>query len=489
VTDPRIPGVGDSLGDYELLARLRSGGMATVFVARRRGAEGFRKRVAIKLVHPHLAHDEQFRRMFIDEATLSARIEHPRCVHIEELREDSGVLYLVMEYVRGGSLSQLMAAVTAESRRLAPALAAHIAGATADGLGAAHDARDESGEPLGVVHRDVSPQNILLSRSGHVKLIDFGVAKARGRAQQTSTGTLKGKFRYMAPEQARGLPLDHRADLYALGIVLWEMLTGRRLFDGDNDLRVLDLVRDPRVARPSRLAPEVPDALDRVVLKALAIDPARRFQHAVQMRRALFAAVPQARAVDEHALASVVERFLPRDGDGVVDIASSSGVAEVEPEPLSNPTRWTLPLGPRVREEDVDARPVIAADVGPAELDASDLISEPPAPMPPPPPARAPRRARLAASLGVAATLVLAGTGLGAVLMRSDAPPPSTDDPEPRAEPPPDAGVDAGSDAGVDAGPPPTRSRAPRSPTSSGARRGRSVIERRDGVIIVQDPF
>jgi len=339
-----MPEPGDRFGDYEIIAKLRSGGMATVYVARREGAAGFSKRVAIKVVHPHLAEDAEFTRMFIDEALLSARIEHPNCVHIEELGEQDGTLFLAMEYVRGGSLSQLLNHVVGSGRRLAPALAVHIAAETAEGLGAAHTVTDDDGEPLRVVHRDVSPQNVLLSRAGHVKLIDFGVAKARGRAQETTTGVLKGKFRYMAPEQARGLSIDHRADIYALGIVLWEMLTSRRMFDHDNDLRVLDMVRRPRIAPPSRFAPEVGPELDRVVLEALAPRPGDRFQRAVDFRRAMLAAQPSAAAVDSQALASVVAAYLPPGAGGVVDVASQSGVQSAEPSDPGDPDRWTLPL-------------------------------------------------------------------------------------------------------------------------------------------------
>jgi eukaryotic-like serine/threonine-protein kinase len=190
--------VGEQVGDYQIVARLKSGGMATLFLGRRRGASGFAKHVAIKVIHPHLAEDPAFVRMFVDEALLSARIQHPNVVHVEELKRRDGKYFLVMEYVHGVALVQLLRTLGRKGRRLAPDLAVQIAARIADGLHAAHETRDPDGQTAGVVHRDVSPQNVLLAWAGHVKLIDFGVAKAHGRATHTIGGSLKGKVRYMS---------------------------------------------------------------------------------------------------------------------------------------------------------------------------------------------------------------------------------------------------------------------------------------------------
>src|SRR5688500_5151049 len=235
--------------------------MATLYLGQRSGAAGFAKNVAIKVVHPHLSDDPQFVRMFVDEALLSARIQHPNVAHVEELGEAEGTYFLVMEFVHGVSLSSLIRALARRKRRIAPELAVAIAIQVADGLHAAHETRGPNGEHLGVVHRDVSPQNVLLSYTGHVKLIDFGIAKAEGRTQSTAAGSIKGKFRYMSPEQALGRTVDRRSDVYALGIVLWEMLTGRNCFDGTNDLLVLDKVRNPQIEPPSTYTPALPAPL------------------------------------------------------------------------------------------------------------------------------------------------------------------------------------------------------------------------------------
>ncbi len=188
--DRAVLRVGESVGGYEIVAKLRSGGMAALFLGRREGAAGFRRHVAIKVVHEHLAGDADFVRMFVDEALLSARIQHPNVVHVEELGEENGAHFLVMEYVHGVSLAQLLVALGARKRRLTVDLAVFIAMGAAAGLHAAHELRGDDGRPLGVVHRDVSPQNVLLARDGHVKLSDFGVAMSRGRATQTAGAML-----------------------------------------------------------------------------------------------------------------------------------------------------------------------------------------------------------------------------------------------------------------------------------------------------------
>jgi serine/threonine-protein kinase len=297
---------GQRIGDYELLANLRSGGMATLFLARQLGAAGFARPVAIKVVHPELAGDEQFRQMFLDEALLSSRIQHPNVVHVEALGEHEGLHYLAMEFVHGCSLAQLTRALTARGRRLAPAFATRIAMHVADALHAAHETRDQHGRLLEVVHRDVSPENILLAYSGHVKLIDFGIAKAYGRRHKTQEGLLKGKFRYMAPEQAYGKAIDRRTDIYQLGIVLWEMLTLRKLFDADDELALLGQVRDPRVPSPGSVVDRIPAPLDHAVMQALAKNPTRRPADAQVFARTLAKAMPSAHDVDSGALSSLL---------------------------------------------------------------------------------------------------------------------------------------------------------------------------------------
>jgi serine/threonine protein kinase len=297
---------GQKVGEYELVAQLREGGMATLFLGRRSGAAGFSRPVAIKVIHPELADDEQFRNMFLDEALLSARIQHPNVVHVEELGQHEGTHFLVMEFVHGCSLSQLQRTLLQRRRRLAPAYAAQIAMQVADGLHAAHELVDERGRSLDVVHRDVTPENILLAYGGHVKLIDFGIAKAYGRRHRTMDGLLKGKFRYMAPEQALGKAVDRRVDIYQLGIVIWEMLCLRRLFDAERDVDLLAQVQKPRVHPPSTFVDRVPPALDDAVMAALDPDPRRRPADAQTFARLLGRAVPSSREVDSGSLRALL---------------------------------------------------------------------------------------------------------------------------------------------------------------------------------------
>ncbi len=297
---------GQRIGDYELLAKLREGGMATLYLARRTGVSGFSRHVAIKVIHRDLAQDEQFRQMFLDEALLSSRIQHPNVVHVEELGQHQGAHFLAMEFVHGCSVSELQRTLSARGRRLAPAFAARIAMHVAEALHAAHETCDEGGRPLNVVHRDVTPENILLAYAGHVKLVDFGIAKAFGRRHRTQDGLLKGKFRYMAPEQANSKPVDRRVDIYQLGIVLWEMLTLRRLFDAEGDLDLLNAVRRPSVLPPSTLVDRIPPALDAAVMAALESQPKRRPADAQSFARLLARAVPSAYEVDAGALRALL---------------------------------------------------------------------------------------------------------------------------------------------------------------------------------------
>ena len=301
---------GQRLGGYQIVGPIRTGGMARLFRARRIGAHGFSQEVAIKLLHAELADDPRYTEMLVDEALMAARIHHPNVVRVEELAEDGGICFLVMEYVDGWSLGHVMDALSAQGRRMAPPLATHIASEIAAGLHAAHEATRADGRPLELVHRDVSPPNVLLAKKGHVKLIDFGVAKAHGRAVRTTSGTLKGKFRYMSPEQARGARVDRRTDVYAIGIMLWEMLTARPLFGADDEVALLTEVRDPHVRAPGAVVDGVEASLDEIVLAALAPDAANRLPTAQELRRRLLRAVPEAAVVDSADVAALLAELL-----------------------------------------------------------------------------------------------------------------------------------------------------------------------------------
>jgi serine/threonine-protein kinase len=272
--------------------------MATVHIGRLMGPVGFARTVAIKRLHAQFAHDPEFVSMFLDEARLAARIRHPNVVPTLDVVALEGELFLVMEYIQGGSFNRLIKATVQSGRRIPlPYMASVVAGALL-GLHAAHEARGERGEPLSIVHRDVSPQNILVGVDGVPRVLDFGVAKAAGRLHSTRQGQLKGKMGYMAPEQLGGHGVDRRTDVYAAGVVLWEALTGQRLFSGENDAEVFGKVLNAERVPPSAVAPEVPPELDAIVMQAIARSPDERFATAREMARALETSVPLVSATD-----------------------------------------------------------------------------------------------------------------------------------------------------------------------------------------------
>ncbi len=278
----------DRFGHYEILERIAAGGMAELSKARLSGPEGFQKIVAIKKILPHLADNDEFIAMFADEARLAAQLNHPNIVHIFDLGKiESGGYFIAMEYVEGRDLRAILQTAREVGTPLPPPLAVYVASKIAAALDYAHRRRDLEGKDLNIVHRDVSPPNILISYEGDIKLCDFGIAKAASKASQTQSGALKGKVPYMSPEQAWGRPLDRRSDIFSLGCVLYEMLTEEKLFRGDSDLSVLEKVRAAEVTPASTVNPEVPKSLDVVLLKALAREPDDRYANASDMLRDL----------------------------------------------------------------------------------------------------------------------------------------------------------------------------------------------------------
>jgi serine/threonine protein kinase len=270
-------------GRYTLLYRFAAGGMANLYLARLSGSDDFEKHVAIKLIHEHLTEDNAFVEMFIDEARLASAISHANVAQVIELGKLEQTHYIAMEYVEGESVSALM-------RRTKPSLrcSARIIADAAAGLHAAHELKTREGELRQVVHRDVSPQNILISYDGQVKVVDFGVARARGLLHDTDGGTVKGKFGYMAPEQANAQPVDRRADTFSLGIMLYEMSVRQRLFKGENSAETLRMMMHDEIKPPSKLVgPGYPSSLEKIVLKALDRDLEGRFQTARELQGAL----------------------------------------------------------------------------------------------------------------------------------------------------------------------------------------------------------
>ncbi len=274
---------GERLDRFELIAELASGGMATVYLARLGGVAGFQRFVAIKRLHPHLAREPEFVDMFLDEARLAARIHHPNVVPILEIGESEHGYYLVMEYVEGDTAARLLARSLQGNGRLPPSVALRIVLDALTGLHAAHELCDDERVPLEIVHRDVSPQNILVGVDGVTRITDFGVARAASRLSTTRSGQLKGKLAYMAPEQARGTELDRRADVFAMGAVMWELLAGKRLFKGEGEAETLNRVLFEPIPLLRASDPSTPIAIEDVCMRALQRDPAYRFASAAEM--------------------------------------------------------------------------------------------------------------------------------------------------------------------------------------------------------------
>jgi serine/threonine protein kinase len=274
-------------GRYTLLERLAVGGMAEVFRAKIVSSHGFEKVIVIKRILPNLAADKTFVSMFIDEAKLTAQLTHPKIVQILDFGDVSGNYFIALEFIDGFDGLGLLRTCAQKHVRLPLHIAVFIILEVLEALDYAHNARDMEGRPMQIVHRDISPSNVFLSRRGDVKLGDFGIAHAQERESKTQAGTLKGKYGYMSPEQVTGGGLDGRSDLFAVGIVLAEMLMGRRLYTAAADLDVLLMVRDARTERLDKYSGDLPPKLDRIVRRALKKDPAERHQSASQFREAL----------------------------------------------------------------------------------------------------------------------------------------------------------------------------------------------------------
>ncbi len=278
-----------AFGRYQLLEKIGAGGMAEVFKARMKGEQGFEKIVAIKRIVPHMASNAEFVTMFVDEAKLAAQLNHNNITHIYDLGKVEAWHYIAMEYVEGKDLRTLLKLGKDKGFPLPAELALFIASKIANALDYAHRRPAPDGSELNLVHRDVSPQNILISDEGDIKLCDFGIAKAASKVSTTMSGALKGKLQYMSPEQAWGKRLDRRSDIFSLGSVLYEMLTGAPLFEGDTDMSVLESVREGEVAPPTSRGVEVPKRVDQIVLKALAKNPQERYQNASEFEKDLHA--------------------------------------------------------------------------------------------------------------------------------------------------------------------------------------------------------
>jgi serine/threonine-protein kinase len=286
------PAIGRTkIGRYDVIYPLAQGGMASVHVGRLSGMAGFEKLVAIKVIHPHLSGDESFVRMFLDEARLAARIHHPNVGEIIEVGEDEGLFFMVGELIVGQSLRNLFRKARDRGEQVSHTMCADIVAKVCQGLNDAHDLKDPRGELYGVVHRDVSPRNVLISYNGFVKLIDFGIAWAHGRMSHTDAGTIKGKLGFMPPEQIKGQPLDRRSDIFSLGVVLYLMLTGKHPFPGNSDAERMHKILHGDFLRPREVDEELDPVLEQVVLRAMEVTPDARYDTAAEMGRKLMSFV------------------------------------------------------------------------------------------------------------------------------------------------------------------------------------------------------
>ena len=386
------PTDGVRFGQYVLLEKIATGGMAEVWKARKRGEEGFQKTVAIKKILPHLSDNQDFIEMFVDEAKLAAQLNHSNIIHIYDLGKIQSSYFIAMEYVDGHDLKTILRRGQDRDHPLGVELSLFIASKIGSALDYAHRRRDLNDKEMELVHRDVSPQNVLVSQDGDIKLCDFGIAKAASKASHTQAGALKGKLQYMSPEQAWGHNIDRRSDVFALAAVLFEMLTGKKLFTGDNEISILEQVRGARVKPPSELNDEVTPEIDRVVLKGLEKEAGSRYQSAGEMAKDLdsilysFRPTPTSAdlAIYMHRLWSADPAVMPEPvvedvkvaapvaiaavAAAVTPAAGSARVATIPPPPIAAPAGVPMPAwdGPRLAagmDEKRSRLPIVIAAV------------------------------------------------------------------------------------------------------------------------------
>ena len=387
------------IGRYRVFEQIASGGTATVHLARMAGPHGFSRALAAKRLHPQLATDSELALMLLDEARLTSRIRSPFVVSTVDVVAQGQELLIVMEYVLGESLAGILrpagSAVTRESRGVAPDVAAAIMVNVLSGLHAAHELKNDVGESIGLVHRDVSPQNILVGADGVARVLDFGIAKAMGRSQTTREGTIKGKLAYMSPEQMRGMEVDRRTDIFAASIVFWELLTGERLFGGTDEQSTIGKLLMAEIPAPSTVRPELGRTVDELVMKGLSRDPSERYETAL-------------------AMASAIEQGMP--------VASTSRVATWLDELIHDDLarrRERLRVVEQLEDDDTTPPPMNAPmnalfgeQTGSAQSLSVDSWSQPRA--------RLPARRRVVFSLAFAAVLAI-GAGAFVVSTRPDA--------------------------------------------------------------------
>ncbi len=394
---------GAHLDKYQIVAPLAVGGMAELYVARVRGTAGFERLCVVKRILPQHARDEMFVKMFLDEARLAATLRHPNVIDVYDVGMGKGRYYFVMEYVHGQDLAALIAAARSQKRGLKIGCAIAVCIAAAAGLHHAHEQVGPDGTPLKIVHRDISPGNILISYDGHVKVVDFGIAKAAARATQTTAGGMKGKLCYMSPEQVvASADLDHRSDVFSLGVVLYELTTGRPLFRGDSDYLIAEKITSGEITPPSEARAGYDPKLEAIVMKALAMKPRDRWQTAQELQHAL----------EDYARAAQLDTTSRALGGLMRDLFASQ-IAEWEAA-----QREGRSLADLVRQS------VEMAAVGPTTEAYANIDI---APLPPPRRAKWPALAAIAllAGAGAGAAIVIGRTGNDAPIVAAEPEPPT----------------------------------------------------------------
>ena len=280
MTAPPAPVRGTRFGKYMLINRIAVGGMAEIFLARQEGVEGFEKTICIKRIRPHLSSQVSFVRMFLNEAKLAAQLNHPNIVQIYDLGRIGESYFIAMEYISGRDMSRVIPKADKLGIPFPLVYALRIISSLCEGLYFAHNRTDAYGKALNIVHRDITPENVMVSFNGTVKILDFGIAKATSQIEQTRAGEIKGKLSYMSPEQCMGKPLDHRSDIFSLGVVAYEWITGYKLFTGENEMAILKAIIDGKIYPPSYFKEDVPEPVERILMKALEKDREKRYQSA-----------------------------------------------------------------------------------------------------------------------------------------------------------------------------------------------------------------
>ena len=362
---------------YEPLKKLATGGMAEIYLAKQSGLEGFEKVVVLKRILPHLSSDEEFVNMFLDEARIAAKLSHPNVVQIYDLGKADNTYYIAMEYVSGRNVQHLITKQQILGGHLPVEHVCRIIAGVCDGLHYAHARKDYDGKPLNIIHRDISPQNILVSFAGGVKVVDFGIAKASTQLAQTRAGVLKGKYAYMSPEQVRGSKIDHRSDIFAVGLVMYEMLTGARTFERENSLKTLKAIVQEKPLNPREMNPDIPMEVVKILSKALEKNPDRRYKTAQEFQLALEDWLEQSPKKSNNVRLS---RFLYELFDDELSSAEGTMVVKGVGQVIIPTSRQGKePIKPAV-EEEVDSKTLTAAlvDAGPdaAQKPASPRVKD-----------------------------------------------------------------------------------------------------------------